>query len=201
MFLTRFAKTVLILGVAAVLLLTSAGCSSRPSAAQKLFDKGEYQKVIDKYPDLEIARRAAAKLADKLLQEKQFEQVIQQYPLTPAAFKAKMELAQKLFDAGDFSAVIEQYPNSPLVTMCKMRMADSLLMSGQLDQLLQRFPDTPQAKKIKEDRATEALNKAKKLKGQARQAALEEITRSFAGTTAYKEAADLLGKMRQTKPK
>lgn len=175
----------------------SCGCSSRPAAAQKLFERGEFQKVINKYPDLEIARRAEAKMAEQLLDNKQYKDVLRQYPQTAAAYKAKMALAQTLFDEGNYQAVIDSFAFSPLVSEAKARMADTLIARGQIDELLARFPDVPKAKEIKDQRAVEALAKAKKLRGDAQTKALEEITQKYVGTTVYKEAMELLTKRRQ----
>jgi hypothetical protein len=172
------------------------GCSSRPAAAQRLFAQGDYQRVIEKYPDLEIARRAEAKLAEKLLEDKRYGDVIRQYPQTPAAYKAKQSLAQQLFDAGNYVAVIDSFSYLPLAAQARERIADSLFASGRFDDLIMRYPDTPQAKELKERRAQKALAEAKKKHGEARRQALEEIMRLYSGTSAYKEAADLHAKTR-----
>jgi hypothetical protein len=195
--LYRSIFTVVLLAAFTVL---SCGCSSRPAAAQKLFARGDYQKVIDKYPDLEIARRAESKMAEKLLDTKQYYEVIRQYPQTSAAYKAKMALAQQLFDAGKYQAVIDSFAFSPLVAEAKARMADSLILTGQIDELLARYPDSPKAKEIKEQRAQEAFAKAKKLRGDAQRQALEEITRLYNSTSIYKDAMELLSK-KQRPPK
>jgi hypothetical protein len=185
--------------VAIALALLVCGCSSRPAAADKLFRKGEFQKVVDKYPDLEIARRAEAKLAEKLLSEKQYESVIRQYPQTPAAYKAKLALAQQIFDAGLYMKLIDEYPFSPLVGQAKERLVDSLLANGQVDELLTRYPDSPKAKEIKEKQALEAFASAKKLRGAAKEKALEEIQQRYSGTSIYKDASEMLAKMRAPK--
>jgi hypothetical protein len=187
--------------VAAALIWLVTGCSSRPAAAQRLFAKGEYQRVLKKYPDLEIARRAEARLAEKLCEDKQYDAVIRQFPQTPAAYKARLALAQQLFDAGRYLAVIDSFPYLPLAAQARERMADSLYGSGRFDDLLMRYPDSPQAKELKEKRAAQALTDAKKLRGQARQQALEEIMRLYSGTGSYKEAAELQAKARQVSKK
>lgn len=189
--------TIFIAVLLAAFTVLTAGCSSRPAVAQKLFERGDYQKVIDKYPDLEIARRAEAKMAEKLLDAKQYTEVIRQYPQTSAAYKAKIALAQQLFDAGKYQTVIDSFAFSPLVAEAKARMADSLIQAGQIEELLIRFPDSPKAKEIREQRAQEAFAKAKKLRGEAQRQALEEITRQYNTTSVYKDAMELLSKRPQ----
>jgi hypothetical protein len=145
------------------------GCSSRPAAAQRLFAQGDYQRVIEEYPDLEIARRAEAKLAEKLLEDKRYGDVIRQYPQTPAAYKAKQSLAQQLFDAGNYVAVIDSFSYLPLAAQARERIADSLFASGRFDDLIMRYPDTPQAKELKERRAQKRHQRLQRGRGSARQ--------------------------------
>jgi hypothetical protein len=182
----------LLLGLAlSALSFSLFGCGGRPMAAQKLYDKGEYQAVIDKYPDLEIARRAHAKMAEALLTKGDYQGVINQYPDTPAAYKAKSELAQKLFDAGRYQTLIDSFPHSTLVVSAKERLAEALFQAGKLDSVVMLYPDSPRGKEIKNQQALEALTAAKKLRGQPRLDALQQIMGRFAGTDSYKEAADL----------
>jgi hypothetical protein len=198
---TRLNRLIPILVLAAALSWLMSGCSSRPAAAQRLFARGDYQRVIEKYPDLEIARRAEAKLADKLFDDKQYDAVIRQYPQASAAYRAKLAKAQQLFDAGNYFALIDSFSFSPLVAQAKERLADSLFASGHFDELIQRYPDAPKARELKEQRAGQALAGAKKLRGQARQKALEEILQLYSGTAVYKEASELLAQTRKVPKK
>jgi hypothetical protein len=201
MFHPRPFRVIPILILALSLFWLVSGCSSRPAVAQRLFAKGDYQRVIEKYPDLEIARRAEAMLAEKLFEDKQYAAVIRQHPLTPAAFKAKQALAQQLFDAGNYVAVLDSFPSLPLAAQAKERMADSLFGSGRFDDLIMRYPDSPKAKELKEQRAQTALAEAKKKRGEARRQALEEIMRLYSGTGAYKEASELHARIRNAPKK
>jgi hypothetical protein len=173
------------------------GCASRPQSAQKLYDKGEYQAVIDKYPDLEIARRAHAKLGDELLKTGDFRGVISKFADTPAAYKAQTELAQKMFDQGQYQALIDSFPHSTLVNPAKERLSDAMFQRGALDSIVMLYPDTPHGKEIKNQQANEALSAAKKLRGQARVDALQSFIGRFAGTDAYKEGSELFTKARE----
>jgi|WetSurMetagenome_2_1015567.scaffolds.fasta_scaffold499240_1 hypothetical protein len=184
--------TAAILFVALVLV----GCASRPEAAQKLFDRGQYQLVIEKYPDLEIARRAKAKMAEKLLEQKDYETILRDYSDTPSVFKAKQGIAQKLFDAGQYQQVIDQYPTLPVAKVAKERMADSLYAAGRIDEVIARFADTQRGQTVKEEKAAQLLTEAKKLRGQKRTEALTNIVTNYGSTKAFTEANDLLTKIR-----
>jgi hypothetical protein len=184
-------RTLLACLLLSALSLSLLGCGGRPVAAQKLFDKGEYQAVIDKYPDLEIARRARAKLAESILEKGDLQAVINQYADTPAAFKAKTMMAQKLFDAARYQTLIDSFPHSTLVAPAKERLAEVLFQAGKMDSIVMLYPDTPRGKEIKNQQAADALGKAKKLRGPARLEALQQIMGRFSGTDSYKEAADL----------
>jgi hypothetical protein len=185
----------------ATLLLATTGCSSRPAAAQRLFDKGEYQKVMDKYPDLEIARRARAKLADQLVAEKKYDVVLRSYADTPAAFRARTELAQKMFDEGRYMALLDSFPTSPLTVTAKERLADSLYAAGRLDSLVRRFSETARGKQVRTEQAAAELVKIKKMKGAEKRKALEDFMRTYSGTEASKEAGQMLSKIREAESK
>jgi CHAD domain-containing protein len=200
MFSTSF-RSLFIGLVLSAFLFALVGCGGRESSAQKLFAQGEYQKVIDKYPDLDVARRAHAKIADQLLQQKKYDDVLKQYSDTPAAYKAKMAMAQAMFDAGRYQAVIDSFPGSPLAAVSKDRIADSLFTTGQLDLLLSKFPDNAHSKQIKEERGTTELARIKKLRGDAKRQALETFMQTYSGTEAAKEAGTLLGKIREAEQK
>jgi TolA-binding protein len=192
--------TVLVLGCAA-LLLGLSGCGGRPASAQKLFDQGEFQKVVDKYPDLEIARRAHAKLGEQALAQKNYSVVLKEFWDTPAAYLAKMQLAQQMFDQGRFRALLDSFPQSPLAPQAKEKLADSLYTIGQMDNIVSWYPDTQKAKLIKDERSKESLTKAKKMRGDAKRAALEDIIRNYGGTDAAREAGEVLSKLRETTSK
>lgn len=190
-------RTILLSLLILFVSLASVGCGNRPAAAQRLFDKGEYQAVIDKYPELEIARRAKAMLAEKLFEQKDYQGVLKEYADTPAAYKAKQALAQDLFDKGQYRTLIDSFPTSTQATMAKERLADSLFAGGYLDSLIKLYPETPRGKEVKETRAAEDLKQAKKLRGAAQKTALEAFMSKYSGTAAYKEAGEILSKIRQ----
>lgn len=173
-----------------------SGCQSRPAAALKLFEKGEYEKVIERYGDLEIALRAHAKIAERLLSEEKFEEVLRDYSDTPAAFQARQKQAQLLFAQGKYQEVVDSYPSSDVAVTAKERLAEELFQAGQLDLLLTKYPDTPRGTQVKEDRAAAELAAAKKLKGAARKDALTKLTRSYSGTAAQREASQILSDIR-----
>jgi hypothetical protein len=187
--------------IAASLLVAGVGCSSRASSAQKLFEQGEYQKVIDRYPDLEVARRAHAKIAEQLLKNRDYAAILKTYWDTPSAYLAKMQMAQELFDRGRYRALLDSFPQSPLAPQAKEKLADSLFALGQMDNILGMYPETERAKQIKVERGTEALAKAKKLRGTNRQSAMEEIVRTYAGTEPAKIAGEELTKLREAAAK
>jgi hypothetical protein len=192
---SRFLTLSLVLLVGTLLFL-STGCTNRAASAQKLFDQGEYQQVINKYPDLEVARRAHAKLAEELLQKKDYSAVLRDYADTPAAFKAKVELAQRLYDEGKYQAVLDSFPQSPVAAAAKEKLSDSLYAAGDYDKLIAWYPETVKAKQVKEDRAKVEFARIKKLPKKDKAQALELFMKQYAGTEEYKDAADMLNKIR-----
>ncbi len=188
--------TLLAASVLAAVLLATAGCQSRAASAQKLYDQGKYEEVVKQYPDLEIARRAHAKLGDKFLQAHQYDVVLKDYADTRAAYQARLDLADQMIKAGRYQAVVDSFPGTPAATIAKERLADSLYKAGNYDLLIAKFGETPQATQVKEQRSQEELAAAKKLKGEAKKKALEAVMVKYSGTAAYKEAAQLMADIR-----
>ena len=200
MALTRTSAFFAVCLLATALILTS-GCQSRASSAQKLYDKGEYEKVMEQYPDLEIARRAHAKLADKYLQEKKYDVVLKEYGDTRAAHQARLEIADQMFKQGKYQTVLDSFPGTPAATSAKEKLADSLYQAGAYDELIARFGETPQGMKVKEQKSIEELAAANKLKGEAKKQAYEALMKKYPGTAAYKEAAAKLAEIRTAEAK
>jgi TolA-binding protein len=196
-----FGKASLFFLIAPFTLTAILGCASRPQAAQKLFDRGDYQLVIDKYPDLEIARRAHAKLGEKLLEQKEYDKVLRDFRDTPAAYKATQAMAQQLFDQGRYQEVIDNYPFSPVALSARDKIADSLYAQGKFDEIIQRFVETPKGKQVKEERSEKLFAEAKKLRGDKKIKALEEIVNNYSGTKIWTDANAMLAKIREAQNK
>ena len=194
--LTSRALRIFALGIFLTATFAMTGCQGRAASAEKLFDKGDYEKVIAKYPDLEVAQRARAKMADKLLLEKKYDVVLSQYADTRAAYQARLNMADQTFKDGKYQMVLDSFPGTPAATSAKAKLADSLYQAGNYDELVARFGDTPQAMQVKEKLATEAFDKAKTLRGDAKRLALEDIAKKYPGTNGFKEASAMLADIR-----
>lgn len=190
-----------IFGILAAVALTTlaVGCGSSEATAQKLLAERKFQEVIQKYPDTQFARRAQALLAEDLIEQGKYQEVLEQYPNTRAAYLATQAKAKALFDAKDYQGVVTQFPTSPLATDAKRILADNLYNQGLFDSLIANYPDTDRGKEVKNARAEALFNEAKKLKGQKQIEALEAIAKDYNQTPIYKEAAALLGTLRQPK--
>ncbi len=68
------------------------GCGSRQERAERLYSMGEYQKVIQKYPEQPIARKAQEELGGSLYRNGEYQQLIEQFPDLPLAQNAKESL-------------------------------------------------------------------------------------------------------------
>jgi TolA-binding protein len=185
-----------LIGLGLVLL---TGCESNDMKAQNMLSQGQYQQVIDQFPDTQYALRAEALLAESLLKDGKLAEVIEKYPNTPAAHTAKLAEAQKLYDSGNYEAVIEKYPHSTLADQSKRIVSDSLYAAGAYDELLEKYGDSEKGKLVTNERAAEAFEKAKKMTGQAKINALEQITQKYRGSDSFKEAASMLRDLRTPK--
>jgi hypothetical protein len=199
----KFGKAFVIIMILAFALGTLTGCSSRAQSAQKLFDRGQYDLVVEKYPDLEIARRAQAKIAEKLLADKKYDEILQKYVETPAAYKARQAQAQELFDQGKYQEFLDKYEKAApgLAAQAKEKLADSLYAAGKFDDIVARFKDTAKGKQIREERAEKQFADAKKLRGDAKRTALEQIVTNYGDTKVFSDANAMLAKIREADQK
>lgn len=195
--LSRRLITGLLLALFATLWV--AGCQSPEASAQKLFAEGKYQEVMNKYPDTQIARRARAMIAENLLEEGKYQEVLEKYPNTRAAFLAHEEEAKNLFNEKKYREVIDKFPNSQLATDAERILAEDLYNQGptMFDSLVATYPNSPKGKEVNEACATEALEAAKKLRGEKKVEALQDIMRKYTQTAAYREAANLMRDVRK----
>lgn len=189
-------RGIVLLSLAIVGLVLFNGCESQATKAQNLLSQGQYQQVIDQFPDTQYARRAEVFLAEQLLEDGKYDEVMEKFPNTPSAYTAKLAQAQRLFDAGDYNGVMENFPHSPLAMQAEQIVTDSLYNAGAFDELIEKFPGSGKAKLVQEARAEDAFEKAKKLKGKAKKEALEEITQKYRGTKIFKDAMTMLRDLR-----
>ena len=154
---------------------------------------------LNKYPDTQIARRARAMIAENLLEEGKYQEVLEKYPNTRAAFLAHEEEAKNLFNEKKYREVIDKFPNSQLATDAERILAEDLYNQGptMFDSLVATYPNSPKGKEVNEARATEALEAAKKLRGEKKVEALQDIMRKYTQTAAYREAANLMRDVRK----
>jgi hypothetical protein len=188
--------SLIVMGLA---LLT--GCQSADSKAQSMLSQGQFQQVMDQFPNTQYAQRARAMMAEKLFQERNYDELLKNYSDTPAAYRAKQAEAQRLFDKGDYQAVIDKFAKTTLGNQAEQILSDSLYNAGAYDDLVARFPESAKAKIVFEQRAVELYDKAKKLSGQAKIDALDQISTQYRGTTIWKDAANELRELRNTKQK
>ena len=193
-------RSMIFIGLIAVGLVLLTGCQDADSKAQKMLSQGQYQQVIDQFPDTQFALRARALLADKLFEEGKYDEIINSYSDTPAAYRAQQASAQRLFDAGKYQELIDKFPHSTLAAQSMQVLSDSLYTAGALDELIEKYPESPKAKLVLEERAKALFEKSKKMNRQDRMDALNEISTKYRGTSIYKEAATDLQTLRNAKP-
>lgn len=185
------AKILLFVTISASMLLGQCGCSNTAAQQQEMFAKGQYEQIIKKWPDTEIARRARAKIADDLFLTKKYDEIFKNYADTPAAYKARNAEAETLFAEGRYQELVDKYPGSSQVGPAKNMLADSLIAKGLYDSVFKKFADLPKVTALKDSLAKVEFDKIKTTRGSARETALQNFMMKWPGTAAYKEAARL----------
>lgn len=178
------------------------GCASPTEKAQKLFDEGKYEEVLEKYADQPIARQAKEMLAQKLVEEGKYEEVLVKYPDTKAVTEAKNQLAARLLEEEKYQEVVDRYPESPAADQARQVLAQQLYDEGNFDELVRLYPNTQAGRQARTQMAAEAYQKTKKMKKSARIEALQAIVDNdlYAGTEAYDLAQSDLKKLEKPKP-
>lgn len=103
-----------------------------------------------------------------------------------------------MFNNKQYREVLTKFPSSALASDAERMLAEDLYNQGLLDSLVKTYPNSSKGKEILEGNAMAALEAAKKLKGDKRTEALQNVMRQYTNTAAYKEAATL---MRDTRKK
>jgi hypothetical protein len=175
--------------------LLVAACATPEQRAQKLFDQGKYEEVLAKFPNLPIAQNAKAKIAEKLCDEGKYEEVLANYSDTPAAEVAKEKLAENLFAEGKYMEVCQMYPGTNAAKQAENKIAEKLYNDKNFDELIAKYGNTPFGMKAKNERGMEAYNKTKNMKKSAKEQALRDIMRTYAGTEAARLAQEDMNKL------
>lgn len=82
---------------------------AKEKIAEKWIEEGNYQAVLDTYPDTEAAKVAKNKLAEQMLKEGKYQEVIEMYDDTPAAMQAKIMMEKKMMEDSLAKADPEAY--------------------------------------------------------------------------------------------
>jgi hypothetical protein len=190
-------RTLSVIVILTVLGLVLGGCASPEQRAQKLFDQGKYEEILQKYADLPIAKQAKDKVAEKMLAEGKYEEILKDYADTPSAADATNKIAEKLVAEKKYDEVLARYPQTPAANMARNAMAEQLYADKKTDELIQKFPNTPAGVKARNELAKTELDKIMKMAKKAKQAKLEEFLKNpkFAGTESSMKAKEELDKL------
>jgi hypothetical protein len=189
-------RTVAIIAILTAIGLVLSGCASPEQRAQKLFDQGKYEEILQKYPDLPIAKQAKDKVAEKLLAEGKYDEILANYSDTPSVTEATNKIAEKMVADKKYDEVLAKYPNTPVANMARNALADQLYNDKKFDELVAKYPNTPAGMKARNEMAKPEFEKIMKMPKAKKQKALEDFLKNpkFAGTEWAMKAQDELNK-------
>jgi len=195
-------RLIAVIAMLAVVGLLLGGCATPEQRAQKLFDKGNYEEILAKYPDLPIAKQAKDKVAEKLLAEGKYDEILAKYADTPSATDATNKIAEKLVAEKKFDEVLAKYPNTPAANAARNALADQLYNDTKIDELIQKYPNTPAGMKARNEMAKTEFDKIMKKPKKARQKDLETFVKNpkFAGTEFAAKGQEELNKLTSKAP-
>lgn len=187
-------RSILFIALVAVVGLVFLACSTPAQKAQKLFDAGNYEEVVQQFgndPNLSaLVAQAKEKLAEKLLAEGKFMDILAMYPESKAATDARNNLAEALFAEGKFQEVIEKYGDTPAAQKARLAIEQARADSIAKAQPAPKDGKAP-AMSAKEKAAQAEYDRIMAMKiDRARIAALQTFVKDaqYAGTSAQKKA-------------
>lgn len=187
-------RLIAVVATLAMIALIVGGCATPEQRAQKLFDTGKYQEILDKYADQPIAKQAKDKMAEQMVAEGKYQEVVDNFGDTPAAAEAKNKLAEQLLTEKKYDEILAKYPNSPSANMARNALADALYAEKKIDELVMKYPNTPAGVKAKNEMAKEEFDKIMKKPKKDQKKLLEEFLKNpkFAGTESAMKAQQTL---------
>jgi len=183
--------------ILAVMGLILGGCASPEQRAQKLFDQGKYEDVLQKYGNLPIAKQAKDKVAEQMLADGKYQEILDNYADTPSKQPAENKLAEGLLNEKKYDEILMKYPNTPAANMARNAVADQLYAEKKIDELVQKYPNSPAGMKARNDMAKEEFDKIMKMPKKKRATELTNFLKNpkYAGTeSAMKAQQELAGK-------
>lgn len=109
----------------AAMLVYVIGCASPQSRAEKMYEAGQYQQVIERYGN--------------------------DPNLSDVVNKSREKVAQGLYEAGRYQAVVDSFPNTSVARDARNKLAEGLLVDRRYEEILQKFPDTPAAQRARDE--------------------------------------------------
>jgi hypothetical protein len=190
-------RIIVLFAIASLAGLLMFGCQSQADRAQKMFDDGKYQEVIDTYATTEgmdkLVMEAKEALAKQLIADGNYEEVMKMYPETEAAKEAKEKMAEKLLMDKQYEQVIAEYPDTKAAMQAKLELAQARGDSLQ-DVAGKKGKELQEAKQTIERAAERELERIQKIKNpRLRDKAMKEFIANpkFAGTEAVKKAKSM----------
>ena len=181
-----------------LILMVLSGCSSPSERARKLHEAGEYEQVLERYPNEPIAERSRIRFAEELVRAGEYERVLAEFPDTPAAGTARERVAARLVEEGKYEEVLTDYRDTPSAMVAREAVARRMFDDGKVDEVAARYPNTEAGQHARDLLANRALEHALQLRGEERLRAFEEILVDplFAGTPAHAQVHRELARLK-----
>lgn len=125
-----------------VMIAALIGCATPSERAQKLFKTGEYEQLLERYPNEPIAQEARVKLAAQLLDKGEYQRILDEFADTPSAYHARERIAALLLDEQEYQKILTDYPDTPAAMTAREAVAQQLYDDGKLDELVAKYPNS-----------------------------------------------------------
>lgn len=184
------------LGVLALFLML--GCASPTERAEKLFEDGKYEEVLERYPQEPAADKAKQALAAKLLKDGQYQRVFTEFKGTAMAVEARVRYAEELLKQGKQDEVLADFGDTPAAIRAREMAAQALYDAGRVTEAARDYPQTPAGGRAREELARAEYERIMTFRSpDERRKALDEYLSSptYAGTNSFAQAQLELAKL------
>jgi len=179
-------------------LLWLLGCATPAERAEKLYQEGKFEEVLQRYPQEPAAGKAKEALATRLLKAGEYERVIAEFKDTPVLHEARVKRAEQLLEQNQIDEILANFSDTPAAIRAREKAAQALYDAGRVTEAARDYPQTSAGQLARTELARAEFDRAMTFKSPAeRRKALEAIVTSslFTGTEAHVKAQTELAKL------
>lgn len=179
-------------------LLWSLGCASPADRAESLYKDGQYEEVLERYPNEPAAIKAKEALAARLMKEGNLQRVIAEFQDTPMFHEARVRMAEQLLEEDKIDDILNNFADTPAAMRARERAAQMLYDAGRVTEAARDYPQTAAGQTARNELARAEFDRIQTFKDKNERRKLLEgfiVNPMYTGTSAHINAQTELAKL------